>query len=491
MIAGLIESHLGASQYAVRVSYDTTAADALLVENEKVLAEVTAQKDWALNQISLLITEIINILSFIYNTEDGRAAAQALVNEDLRLVESHNFDIDLLSSEILRITKINEFIERNKGADKVLTIYSNLYDETLTGIVAVELIAGVIDAGVIITRGVQGELLSRAVNISKFHVFSNFALMPGWLKWAQVFSIATVEAVGETIDGTMATLSNQLNLLAPVLAFDKPTVSVASTYPYQVGDQALVQFDANGVQSLNGWYTEPRSLAETLAIFVKDLYRYPDQTTHIFEYEAVSMNTGLVVYSEQWQASNSSDGSEPQMLKDLRLAEVNPLIAVSTVGAKELTGILLDNLNSQIIFDYTIDGAAFQKTTPMTDFIPAVEDQRTLGWPGVVETGTYYFISWNIGMENDYYHASWAETTDLGNLVRTYAGADVFLLPVFVNIYQEGRYVSDDSFRSAQTPGIHYNIVLDADFNIIATPLLYTQWIQYDTDLETAVLWQE
>ncbi len=367
MIAGLIESHLGASQYTVRVSYDTTAADALIVENEKVLADSIAQKAFEVSELEKIKALLTAALVFEYATQEKADEAQKTIDGYRLKIRSIGFVISMLSAEILRITKVNEFIEKTKGADKVLTIYSNLYDETLTGIVAVELIAGVIDAGVIITGGVQTELLSRAVNISKFHVYSNFALMPGWLKWAQVYSVATVTNAASPVVGDMAMLTNVLSLIGGILPFDKSTISSTTEYPYELGDQALVQFDSAGVQSFQGWYTEPRALTHPVMLLARsDQYWYyntdghTDKDTHkIFIYDSQDgAYLGHLFFADYW-AKNDWFLSLPSY--------ANWVQGATAIGTKTLTSLYVDYWNHSMTIDYTEGGVAYQRTHTIPD----------------------------------------------------------------------------------------------------------------------------
>lgn len=240
MIAGLIEGHLGASKYSVRISYDVTKANILIDWYGTTIIERKAQKEQAIVELNAAIANEV---------------------EDLLYVEYKlKTYINLLSSEILQLEKSTEFVEKHKGGEKVVTAYSNLYDESLTGIVAVELIGGIIDSPVIIVGQPIDRRVTMAVNMGKEHCFSNFALMSGWLKWAQRYSFARIDTAGSTATGTMATLNNKLSLIGGIVPFDKESISAADDYGYELGDLALVEFDSAGNQAYNGWYKNPRNL---------------------------------------------------------------------------------------------------------------------------------------------------------------------------------------------------------------------------------------
>lgn len=242
-------------------------------------------------------------------TEEADKLTQT-ITEDKLSIKQLQVHINMLKVEVLTLQKKNEFIDKTKGEDQQITAYSNVYDDTLTGLVPVHLVAGNIDQAVIITDDgitVDG-LLSRAMNISKEHCFVNFALMPGWLAWKQPYAVGLVNTIDAQVTSQIYPMNNKLSLVKDVRPHKLTAMSDTTEYDYHIDDKPLVKLSDSGVPTYNGWYEKPRNLLPRLVAFIAATQPY-DANKGIY---GVTLNTSTGEMSSILRLGNHTQILESQ-----------------------------------------------------------------------------------------------------------------------------------------------------------------------------------
>lgn len=284
MIRGLITENLGDSKYRVQISYDTARADAIVARNIEqmvYLDEAIAAVQAKVIEIELRATDLT--AQFDAKVEALKTAETPDQADAIKLeLDSISDDHDGLNPELQKLSiaknglkaqkfqleKENAFIDETKGGDISVTAYSNEFDDTLTGIVPVELIGGLKGYPVIVQSDAFNGRIARAIGVKREHCFSNLALLTGWLKWRQKHVIGIVQSVGETVTASVVGINHPQSLIGAVQPFDLNVFSASTAYPYEAGDYALIEADQNGLQAFKGWYKNPRQ-ADLLELYIQ------------------------------------------------------------------------------------------------------------------------------------------------------------------------------------------------------------------------------
>lgn len=314
-----------------------------------------------------------------YQDKDQLADWQQTVDDNVKSINDKQseiqrleFYVNALKVEILSLQKNQAFIERHQGADRVVNAYSNEYDESLTGVVPVELIGGNYQFPVIVASDTINGRIATPLNIKREHCFSNIALISGWLKWKQKHAVAQVQSVGTDVVATIYAIGHQLSMVGPVYPFNHTVINAATDYEYEVGDQALVEYSQFGEMTFKGWYAEPREMSGLFLLF---------RGRNIDPQQKMNMHTGVV--------------SEVSIFD--YTVELLPYPYVSPYGLlwldKYINGLRINTLTATIEIDYKdYPSLLTQHTKSYTYTQMPIPDGASYLYPGPGLADSYFYL---------------------------------------------------------------------------------------------------